>query len=317
MAIALRGSGLVVRSQTIDEVDSMPPPVSGSVGAEYVQLEAGALCARWTTVTLPSMIVQFAVQRAAVLRFIRIPSDSYAFMIPLDVPASARWNGCPVAQDAIIVCPPASGCFAFDPRDAQFAIVTMPFFESAFGDRAEPMTVHHRSADWLRAQLLRLRGAAERKAGRAVAFDDDLVAASLEAWLPRGSAAFDRTKAHDSRNTIVGRADAFFRDHASEGVSVTQLSSVAGVSERSLRNAFYEVFTTGPKRYMSVWRLNQVRRALLRADGVRATVTNAATSFGFYELGRFSGAYKSLFGETPSKTLGRASGRRFNCYRPS
>src|SRR5204862_7780168 len=96
------------------------------------------------------------------------------------------------------------------------------------------------------------------------------------------------------------------RSHVTEGVSVAQVSTVAGVNERSLRNAFYDLDTTRPKRYMKLWQPDQVRRALRSADVPRATVTDVATCHGFYELGRFAGAYKSLFGEAPSETLSKA-----------
>ena len=109
-----------------------------------------------------------------------------------------------------------------------------------------------------------------------------------------------------SKSGIVRLAEEFFRKHVSEGVSVAQLSTIAGVSERSLRNAFYDVYTTSPKRYMKLWQLHQVRRTLRSAGVRRATVTDVATCHGFYELGRFAGAYKSLFGEAPSETLNKA-----------
>ena len=52
-------------------------------------------------------------------------------------------------------------------------------------------------------------------------------------------------------------------------------------------------------------RLEAVRGALLAADPGRSTVADVAMRFGFWELGRFAGAYRARFGELPSATLRR------------
>lgn len=52
-------------------------------------------------------------------------------------------------------------------------------------------------------------------------------------------------------------------------------------------------------------RLARVRDALLAADPVGASVTAAATAWGFTHLGRFSEAYRRRYGELPSVTLRR------------
>jgi AraC family ethanolamine operon transcriptional activator len=102
---------------------------------------------------------------------------------------------------------------------------------------------------------------------------------------------------------VVERAEAFLNARVGEPVSIAQLSRATGVSERSLRNAFYDVRGMSPKRSAVRTRLVEVRRALSDAHGTRGSVTTIATDYGFFELGRFAGTYKAAFGETPSETL--------------
>ena len=105
-----------------------------------------------------------------------------------------------------------------------------------------------------------------------------------------------------TRRAIVERAEHLLRS-APEPVPIAQLSTLVGVSERGLRNAFNAVRGMSPKRSVIHAKLNEVRRALSDPRPSRATVTDIATEFGFFELGRFAGRYKAVFGETPSETL--------------
>lgn len=52
--------------------------------------------------------------------------------------------------------------------------------------------------------------------------------------------------------------------------------------------------------------MHLAQRALRHADPGSTTVPEVATGFGFWELGRFSVAYRCLFGETPPTTLRRS-----------
>jgi transcriptional regulator GlxA family with amidase domain len=95
----------------------------------------------------------------------------------------------------------------------------------------------------------------------------------------------------------------FLRDNLGEPVTIAELSRMAGVSERTLRTAFREAVGVSPKQYTIVERLRAVHDALRAADPKTATVTDIAMEYGFFELGRFAGRYRDVFGESPSATL--------------
>lgn len=84
-----------------------------------------------------------------------------------------------------------------------------------------------------------------------------------------------------------------------------ELFQMIGIPTRTLRAICEEQLGVSPHRYLTLRRLHMTRDALLRNDQHSATVTRIATDFGFWELGRFSGMYKHLFGEAPSETLRR------------
>ena len=108
---------------------------------------------------------------------------------------------------------------------------------------------------------------------------------------------------HVPRTEIVARVNAFLRDNLGEPVTVTELSRVAGVSERTLRAAFHDVVGVSPKQHMLRARLQAARAALRAAAPGTTTVTDVAMSYGFFELGRFACRYRHTFGEAPSRTL--------------
>jgi AraC-like DNA-binding protein len=107
---------------------------------------------------------------------------------------------------------------------------------------------------------------------------------------------------HDA---IVARLEEFLEAHPDTPLYLTEICAVIGVAERTLRIACEEHLGMGPIRYLSLRRMHLVRRALLRADPSTATVTRLATDHGFWELGRFSVAYRALFDESPSESLRR------------
>jgi AraC-like DNA-binding protein len=86
---------------------------------------------------------------------------------------------------------------------------------------------------------------------------------------------------------------------------VLEICKAARVSAKTLRLCCQEQLGMSPKRYLLLRRIHMARRALCRADPETTTVTEIATNYGFWELGRFSVVYRSLFGEAPSASLRR------------
>jgi AraC family transcriptional regulator, ethanolamine operon transcriptional activator len=304
----------LVRTRIIQDVDAMAAAIADGLQAEYVQLEAKPFSGSWTIVTLPNLVLQFVREDVAVVRRIRVPAGRWAFVVPLAVPESARWNARPVNGNEVIVCGPRSELYACDPAGTMFAIVSVAK-SSASGAlgaaflKGSPSgcTVVPRGRDARELQQ-RLTAIADRAAmSQAINAQSARIGigSALDLCLRNAMPGERQVEAAVCRSGIVRRAEEFFKCHVGEPVSIAQLSSVSGVSERSLRNAFYDVCTTSPKRYLRLLQLHQVRRAL-RAPKDAATVTDVATLHGFFELGRFAGEYKALFGEVPSQTLQRA-----------
>lgn len=74
-------------------------------------------------------------------------------------------------------------------------------------------------------------------------------------------------------------------------------------SRRKLELAFQAVLGTSPLKYLNLARMNRVHRELAIADPSSTTVTAIVAKHGFTELGRFAGAHRRLFGESPVQTL--------------
>ena len=285
---------------------------------DCVQLEARSHTARVTTVHLRASIVHFRGDDATAVRHLRAPRNRWLFFIPLAVPAGVRWDGAPMTAQTVIISAPDSESVVFEPRGSEFAVVSVSASSApdvidaarttlASVSACGAIEVAPAPARALVEELLRVRSIAE---GQTPMDSSDLIH-EADATIRRRlcaclSTAIVSHPGDGSRSSIVRRAEQFLREHLGEAISISQLSSVAGVSERSLRNAFYCVCTTGPKRYLRMLRLHAVRRSLGAATAGTATVTRVATQHGFYELGRFAGEYRALFGEAPSVTLQRA-----------
>jgi AraC-like DNA-binding protein len=108
------------------------------------------------------------------------------------------------------------------------------------------------------------------------------------------------SRRHD---VIIARFEEFLEKHPDRPVYLTEICAAIGVAERTLRAVCEEHLGMGPIRFLAMRRMHLVHRALRQADPSHTTVTRIATDHGFWELGRFSVAYRVLFDESPSESL--------------
>jgi transcriptional regulator GlxA family with amidase domain len=111
---------------------------------------------------------------------------------------------------------------------------------------------------------------------------------------------------------IMSRFEEVLAEHLGRPLRMPELCELIGVADRTLRSCCAEFLGISPSRYILLRRLRQVRRALRDADPNMVNVAELAGHYGFTQLGRFAGAYRTVFGETPSTTLGRAPKIRFS-----
>ena len=96
-------------------------------------------------------------------------------------------------------------------------------------------------------------------------------------------------------------------ENPEEPLYIPDICKAIRVSPRALVMCCQEHLGMAPKRYLLLRRMHLVRRALRQGTPGTTSVTEIATRYGFWQLGRFAVNYQSLFGESPSATLRRLS----------
>jgi AraC-like DNA-binding protein len=161
------------------------------------------------------------------------------------------------------------------------------------------------SAIWQHAQLM--LGAAEATNGVPDAYRmllrDGLSTLLLSSLVSSVASAFQRP-APSADPAAVRRAREFMAANAERAISMTEIGAAAGVSLRSLQDAYRKArgMTLGDG--LLTLRLERFREGLIERGG-SASVADAAFSAGFGHLGRAAAAYRDRYGETPSETLRR------------
>ena len=102
----------------------------------------------------------------------------------------------------------------------------------------------------------------------------------------------------------VRMAEEYMRCHHLEGMNLTTVSKVCGISGRSLQLGFRKHRGMSPTEFSKIQRLDAARRDLMAYD-MAGNVTKIAMKWGFSHLGRFAEDYRKRFYELPSETSQR------------
>jgi AraC-like DNA-binding protein len=110
----------------------------------------------------------------------------------------------------------------------------------------------------------------------------------------------DFKEQHSPLPACIHRAEAHMRRNLSEALSLSELVTIVQSTPRTLSANFQRFRGVSPMARFRDLRLDAVRAAL--QAGHAKSVTEVATNYGFYHLGRFSNAYRLRFGESPKET---------------
>lgn len=160
-------------------------------------------------------------------------------------------------------------------------------------------------AIWQHAQMM--LGAAEAGGGMPDAYRvllRDGLTTLLLSSLPSSVLSAFSTPAPSADPVAVRRAQDYMAANAERAISMAEIAGAAGVSLRSLQDAYRKARGVTLGDGLLALRLDRFRTALLSGE-CKFSVADAAFAAGFGHLGRAAAAYRERFGEAPSETLRR------------
>src|SRR5271167_1615868 len=232
-----------------------------------------------------------------------------------------RYGGLDLSSDEIIVYAPETSIHSRTSAGCRYGTITLsPDVLAATGRTLTGRSISPRADTYCirpnphnLARLRRLHSAAGSLAATAPdALSHLEITHALEEGLKHATIMcmtdgerFEMRRGGRHHLLIMTRLEEFFATHHDRPLYLSEICAAANVSENTLRLCCREHLGMGPVRYLWLRRMHLARSALLLASEGGVTVTSIAMAHGFWELGRFSVAYRGLFGETPLTTIRR------------
>jgi AraC-like DNA-binding protein len=240
--------------------------------------------------------------------------------------ASFTRNGRELQPGVIAVSSPHSEYYYRLPPQASLGFMSLTADDLAAAGRAiagydltaPSVTRLVRPPDQLMSRLLRLHAAAGHLAETvpdvlahpevARALEHELVRTMVHCLTDRETVVIEARGFQ--RISVMKHFEQLLEANPGSPLYVGDICAAIGVPERTLRSYCMEHLGMSPHRYLWLRRMTLVRHALFAADPAKSSVTEIATDFGFWELGRFSVQYRKMFHESPSMTLRRGPEHR-------
>lgn len=242
--------------------------------------------------------------------------DRFSFLIPMKLGPECRLLGKPLSHSSIGVYTPGSEHADVSGAGLSECVITAPpdFLERA--DRLEvPLQLPENGSDLFAADPDCVGVLSSVMSSTLSVFRNgspgseiarnllDTLERSLHLVVGRTTEGAIPGRPKLSREVLRRKIALALEESEDDVLFPSEVARSCRVSQATLQRFFMEWFGISPSRYLLIKRLYLARRRLLSGDFT--SVTDVATSCGFWELGRFSVRYRAQFGETPSETLRR------------
>jgi AraC-like DNA-binding protein len=293
----------------------------------------GRFRARLTRVALHYLRLSTAEEQLSRIAFVAVPADMVMMSFPIGTGTGPVYGGIAMRAGEIVMLGPGRHVYARTHGPCRWGAVWLPVKELIrYGGAltGTPFAVPPIAQRWRPPPsaikgLQRLHAAATRMAEihpkplvdpeTAHGLEQQLINAMVEC-LSAGSVG-EGTVAARRHQEIMVAFERLLGTHPDRNVRITKICTALGVSDRLLRDVCAEHLGMSGNRYLRLRRMSLARRALRDANGHAASVSEIARRYGFADPGRFAVEYRVLFGELPSATLWRGSGREIVDFGPS
>lgn len=286
-------------------------------GLDFVQLDRGRLTANLSMVASNNILISHTKLNRTFQQQGLAPDIGRTFGLYADVASEVRWLNQYFGEDTLAVFPadrtfeaasaPDFSVYAVTVSDEALELVAKTYDLQESLRKLPPLggVLQCRAADiaflrrWIGGVLYRARTTFEISRAEEL----DTAHLILKALSQRVSG--QRLPSWRSRDRAYADGVAYILANLGKQLTIPDICTAVGASERTLRYTFEERLGVSPSAYVKAARLDRAHAALLQADGEQDRVYDIAADLGFRHMSQFATDYRRKYGEKPSETLMR------------